>query len=54
MTLIELHQKPDIDKNIKFKEAYIEFEKLLFELRKKDLPDGFAFLRSWNSDRNWH
>lgn len=42
MKLIELHQKLDIDKNIKLKEAYIEFEKLLFELRKKDLPDGLV------------
>ena len=42
MTLFELHQKTDIDKHVKLKEAYIEFEKLLFELRKKDLPDGFV------------
>lgn len=42
MKLIELHQKPDIDKNIKLQEAYIEFEKLLLELREKDLPDGLV------------
>ena len=40
MKINELNQKPGIDKNVKLKEAYIEFEKFLFELRKKDLPDG--------------
>ena len=42
MKIIELQQKPDIEKNVKLKEAYIQFEKLLFELRKKDLPDGLV------------
>jgi len=38
MKIIELNQKLDIDKNVKLKETYVQFEKLLFELRKRDLP----------------
>ncbi|HSQ47388.1 MAG TPA: hypothetical protein VLM44_10790, partial [Lutibacter sp.] len=39
MKIIELNQKPGIDKNVKLKEAYLQFEKLLIELGKKELPD---------------
>jgi hypothetical protein len=42
MKINELNQKPDIDKNVKLKETYIQFEKLLIELRKKELPDGLV------------
>ena len=42
MIINELNQKPDIEKNVKLKKVYIQFEKLLFELRKKDLPDGLV------------
>ena len=40
MKINELNPKPDIEKNVKLKETYVKFEKLLFELRKRDLPDG--------------
>lgn len=42
MIINELNQKPDIEKNVKLKNAYIQFEKLLFEMQKKDLPDGLV------------
>lgn len=42
MKINEIIQKPDIEKNVKLKEAYIQFEKLLFELRKKNLPVGLV------------
>lgn len=48
MEIIELNQKPGIDTNVKLKEAYVQFESLLFELRKKDLPEGLV--RSINQD----
>jgi len=48
MEIIELNQKPGIDTNVKLKEAYVQFESLLFELRKKDLPEGLV--RSVNQD----
>lgn len=40
MKISELNQKPGIDKNIKPEETYLQFEKLLIELRKNELPDG--------------
>lgn len=42
MKIIELNQKKDIAKNARFKKTYVQFEKLLFELRKRDLPDGLV------------
>ena len=40
MEIKELNQKPGIDENVKLQEMYLQFEKLLIELRKKELPDG--------------
>ena len=42
MKIIELKQNPDINENVKLKEAFTLFEKLLSELRKRDLPDGLV------------
>lgn len=42
MKINELNQKSDIVKNVKLEQAYVQFEKLLFELRKRDLPDGLV------------
>lgn len=42
MKITELYQKSDIEKNVKYKEIYSQFEKLLFELRKRDLPDALV------------
>ncbi len=42
MRINELHQKPDTGQNAKLREAYLQFDKLLSELRKKDLPDGLV------------
>ena len=42
MKIIELNQKPGIDRNVKLEETYLQFEKLLIELRKKELPDGIV------------
>jgi len=42
MKIIELNQKPDIDLNVRLKEKYLQFEKLLIELRKRELPDGLV------------
>ena len=42
MKIKELNQKPGIDKNVKLKETYLQFEKFLIELRKKELPDGLV------------
>jgi hypothetical protein len=40
MKINELKQRAEIDQNTKSKEAYLQFEKLLNELRKKELPDA--------------
>lgn len=42
MKITELHQKSDIEKNVRLKGIYFQFEKLLIELRKRDLPDGLV------------
>ncbi len=42
MKIDDLNQKPGIENNVKLKETYIQFEKLLSELRKRDLPDGLV------------
>lgn len=42
MKIYELNQKSGIDKNIKLKETYFQFEKLLIAIRKKELPDGLV------------
>ena len=39
MNISELKKKPAIDKNIKLEATYLQFEKLLIELRKKVVPD---------------
>jgi hypothetical protein len=39
MNIIKLHINPEIENNIKLKEKYFQFEKLLVELRKKELPE---------------
>ena len=38
MKINELNQRPGIDKNVKLLETYLQFEKLLIELRKRELP----------------
>ena len=48
MKINELNQKSEIVKNVKLEQAYAQFEKLLFELRKRDLPDGLVM--SINND----
>jgi hypothetical protein len=48
MKINELNQKPGIQKNIKLNELYVQFEKLLIELQKRDLPVGLV--RSINKD----
>jgi predicted RND superfamily exporter protein len=48
MNITELHPKPEIDNNIKLKEKYLQFQKLLMELRKKELPEGIV--KSVNQD----
>lgn len=40
MKISELKQRAEIDQNAKSKEAYLQFEKLLSELRKRELPDA--------------
>ncbi|HSN48295.1 MAG TPA: hypothetical protein VLR29_06000 [Flavobacterium sp.] len=42
MTINELIQKPENDSNIKLGEAWLQFEKLLIELRKRELPDSLV------------
>ncbi|MFP4556989.1 MAG: hypothetical protein ACLFNU_08980 [Bacteroidales bacterium] len=39
MKIEELSPRFNIDKNVKFKETYSQFEKFLIELRKRELPD---------------
>lgn len=48
MNIIELNPISDLEKDPKLKGAYIQFEKLLFELRKRELPEELA--RSINQD----
>jgi hypothetical protein len=42
MILNELDQTPGIMKDVKLKETYFLFQKLLSELRKRDLPEGLV------------
>ena len=42
MKINELNRKPGIDNNVKLEGTYMQFEKLLTELRKKELPDGLV------------
>jgi hypothetical protein len=42
MILNELDQTPGIMKDVKLKETYFQFQKLLSELRKRDLPEGLV------------
>lgn len=44
MEIIELQQIPGIETNAKLKAKYLHFDKLLVELRKKELPDGAVIL----------
>ena len=39
MKINYLNQKPSIDENVKLKETYLQFENILTELRKIELPD---------------
>jgi hypothetical protein len=48
MKIKELNSIPGIDGNFKLKDMYIQFEKLLIELRKRELPDEFVL--SINND----
>ncbi len=50
MKINELDPMPDIEKNVKLKETYVQFEKLLLELRKRDLPDGLMMSINKNID----
>jgi hypothetical protein len=42
MKIKELNQRPGIDKEVRLAGPYLQFEKLLIELRKRDLPDGLV------------
>ncbi|WP_026897471.1 hypothetical protein [Daejeonella oryzae] len=42
MNIKELNSTSEIDKNIKLKGVYLQFEKLLSEMRKRDLPDSLV------------
>jgi hypothetical protein len=42
MNINELNQRPGIDKNVRLLETYLQFEKLLIELRKRELPVGLV------------
>lgn len=42
MRINDLNQIPDIGNNVKLKETYVQFENLLIELRKRELPDGLV------------
>ncbi len=48
MKINELNQKQNFEPKVKLQEIYIQFEKLLVELRKRDLPDGLVL--SINND----
>ena len=39
MIIIELKEREDISENVKLSRIYIQFQELLKELRKKELPD---------------
>lgn len=42
MKIHEINQKTDIEQNVKLQAAYVQIEKLLSELHKRDLPDEVA------------
>ena len=42
MKIIELKKRPNIEKNSKSKEAYLQLEKLLNELTKRELPNNMV------------
>jgi hypothetical protein len=35
----ELNKRPNIEQNIKLKRVFIQFEKLIFELKTKEIPE---------------
>jgi hypothetical protein len=42
MKIIELNQKPALDTSAKLKDAYLQLESLLVELRTKELPESLV------------
>lgn len=48
MVITELNNPSELDSNPKLKEAYLQFEKLLVQLRKRDLPN--PIVSSINND----
>jgi hypothetical protein len=39
MDIKELNKRPNIEQNIKLKRVFIQFEKLIFELKTKEIPE---------------
>jgi len=48
MRIKEIKQRPDINENVKLNNAYLQYAKLLCELRKKELPNNIV--NSINND----
>jgi len=44
----ELNKRPNIEQNIKFKRVFIQFEKLIFELKTKEIPEEIVIFINKN------
>ena len=48
MEIHELNKRPNIEQNIKLKRVFIQFEKLIFELKSKRIPDEIVIFINKN------
>ena len=44
----ELNKRPNIEQNIKLKRVFIQFEKLIFELKTKEIPEEIVIFINKN------
>ena len=51
MEIKELNKRPNIEQNIKLSRKFFQFEKLIDELKKKELPN--EIITSINNDIDW-
>ena len=51
MEIRELNKRPNIEQNIKLNRQFIQFEKLIFELKTKEIPDEIVIFINNNIEK---
>ena len=51
MDIKELNKRPNIEQNIKLNRQFIQFEKLIFELKTKEIPDEIVIFINNNIEK---